>query len=181
MARRPAVSTITTSRPRRRASGPVRYGRRDRIGRSEKTSTPILRPSTRSCSTAAGRCRSAPIRYGWRPCWRTSAPAWPRPSSFRSLGGRRAARQWGLGRVADLSASPPSDRELLMTSLDDRGGSEGAWPARPPCTRRRRFEQVPDDGRRLERHLRSRATRISRRTSATSASAMSSPRRARRP
>ena len=68
MVRRPAVSMMHTSRPNRLASStPARATATGSVG-SLNTVTPAWLPRTRSCSTAAGRCRSAPTRSGLRPC-----------------------------------------------------------------------------------------------------------------
>ena len=68
MVRRPAVSMMQTSRPRRWASAtPARATATGSVGWL-KTVTPACSPRIRSCSTAAGRWRSAPTSSGLRPC-----------------------------------------------------------------------------------------------------------------
>ena len=94
IASRPAVSTMTTSRPRRSASARPRRATLDRIGRlGEDRRHRPRRPSTRSCSTAAGRCRSAPTRQ-------RVAPLLAEPAG--QLGrGRRLARALQAGEQHD--------------------------------------------------------------------------------
>ena len=112
MARRPAVSTMSDVLPSRRASSRPRLAtatdRRCRNGppRLAEHGTSIWRPSVRSCSTAAGRWRSAPTSSGWRP--------WPLEPAGQlgRVGGLAGALQAGhqhdrrrAGGVGDLRAS----------------------------------------------------------------------------
>ena len=64
---RPAVSMMTTSACCRSASFRLAFATLTGSRPSEKTGTPISRPSVRSCSTAAGRSRSAATNRGRRP------------------------------------------------------------------------------------------------------------------
>ena len=99
MASRPAVSMMQTSRPRRRASSTPAAARATGSVGSLNTVTPAWPPRTRSCSTAAGRCRSAPTKSGLRPCcfhhWASLAAVvvlpepWS-PARSTTVGGREA-------------------------------------------------------------------------------------------
>ena len=62
------MSTMSTSRPRRRASARPAAAVATGSPAWENTGTSIWRPRVRSCSTAAGRWRSAPTSSGLRPC-----------------------------------------------------------------------------------------------------------------
>jgi hypothetical protein len=64
---RPAVSTISTSWPSRRACFRAFLATLTASRPSETTGIPISRPSVMSCSTAPGRCRSAAASSGRRP------------------------------------------------------------------------------------------------------------------
>ena len=113
---RPAVSTMTTLRPRRAASS-MRAARRPRPGRSarSRTGTSTRSPSTRSCSTAAGRWRSAPTSSGCRP-WLFSSRAslaaavvFPepcRPASITTRRRLRAHRELAGGAAERLRRAP---------------------------------------------------------------------------
>jgi hypothetical protein len=88
---------------------------------SLNTGTSIWRPSVRSCSTAAGRWRSAPTSSGWRP-WllnqRASLaelvvlPEPCRPAISTTVGGRL-----GVGDLQRLAAEHRG--ELAVDDLDD--------------------------------------------------------------
>src|SRR5579884_2046939 len=111
--RRPAVSTMTTLRPRRAASSSdVRATATGRSGTPSPaacTGTSRRRPRTRSCSTAAGRCRSAATSSTPRPWllrWRASFPAavvFPEPCSPASI-----TTVGGFELIVSLPVVPPS-------------------------------------------------------------------------
>src|SRR5262245_37689867 len=106
---RPAVSRTTTLRPVRSASLSAPRATFTGSVDSENRGTSMRSPRTRSCSTAAGRWRSAPTSSGLRPSatrWRASLPAavvFPepcRPTSITTVG--------GFELIASLPVSPPS-------------------------------------------------------------------------
>ena len=110
-----------TSRPRRLASASPRAEVMTGSPGSENTGTSMRLPSVRSCSTAAGRWRSAPTSSGLRPCalnQRASLAA--RGGLARALeaghqhDGRRAA---GVGDLQRLAAEDAG--QLAVDDLDD--------------------------------------------------------------
>ena len=98
---RPAVSTITTSRMARlacstEARATATGSPTPLPGSGANTSTLARSPSTWSCWTALGRCRSAATSSGWLPCSRRCRASLPasvvlpepcRPASMITVGG----------------------------------------------------------------------------------------------
>ena len=173
MARRPAVSTMSDVAAEaaglvEAAPGDVSTGSPGSLN----TGTSIWRPSVRSCSTAAGRWRSAPTSSGLRP-WLLE-PAGQLGGVGRLARALEAGHQHDRRRpagVGDLQRLAAEDvGQLLVDDLDDLlAGLERLATARRRspargCGRRR-------CGRRSTlTSASSRAVRISRRTSSTSAS-----------
>ena len=179
--RRPAVSTTSTSRPTRRASSTARDATPTGSVGSLKTGTSVWPPSTRSCSTAAGRWRSAPTSSGLRPCClnqRASLaaavvlPEPCRPASSTTVGGLEAY----VTRRVSLPRTPTSSSwTIFMTCWAGVRLLESSAPtqrSRMRATKRLTTTKLTSASRR--------ARRISRRTSSTSASPRR-PRLRRRP
>ena len=169
MARRPAVSTMQMSRPRRRASSTPALAVATGSPGWLNTGTWMRSPRVRSCSTAAGRCRSAPTSSGLRPCWRNQRaslaalvvlPEPCRPAISTTVGGREA--YWR--RIA----SPPSaSTSASLTSLTTCwAGLSASW-MRLPIARSRMRSSIVLTTTKLTSASR-RARRISRSTSSTS-------------
>ena len=83
---------------------------------SEKNGTSTRSASTRNCSTAAGRCRSAPTSSGCRPCdlqqarELAAAVVLPEPWSPASI-----TTVGGFGLIVSFAGLAPEDvRELLV-------------------------------------------------------------------
>ena len=112
---------MRTSRPRRRASSRPALAVATGSPGSENTGTSICRPSVRSCSTAAGRWRSAPTSSGLRPCCLNQR------RELGGVGGLAGALEAGhqhdggrLAGVGDLDGLAAEDGdELLVDDLDD--------------------------------------------------------------
>ena len=147
--RRPAVSTMTTSRPSRLASSTPWNAVSTGSSGSEYTGTSTCRPSVRSCSTAAGRWRSAPTSSGLRPCDLNHSASLPvavvlpepcRPAMRMTVG--------GFGAYWIFSVSPPRMRiSSSWTALTT------CWPGSSACERvapiacsRMRLHDRADDG-----------------------------------
>ena len=167
------VATRPGGPPRGESPGHLARGR---VG-SEKTGTSIWRASVRSCSTAAGRWRSAPTSSGLRPCERNHCaslavvvvlPEPCRPAMSTTVGGRDG--------VGDLQRLAAEDRDqLLVDGVDDLAG-RGRGPGQLEPDAALPHPVLEACGRRVTlTSASSRATRISRSTSSTS-SARSVPR-----
>src|SRR6266508_4574147 len=103
--RRPAVSRITTLLPRRSASLSAPFATLTGSVGSENTGTSMRSPRTRSCSTAAGRWRSAATSGGGLP---------------RALEAGQHHDRRRLGADRELARLAPEGRdELLVHDLDD--------------------------------------------------------------
>ena len=139
---RPAVSTMTTSRPCEvAASTPQRGDRRPdrRRCRGRRRARRPARPSVLSCSMAAGRCRSQATSAGLRPCLTSRFASLPavvvlpepcRPQSRITVGGLAAKVSFVPGRAEQLG-------QLLVDDLDDLLAGRQALRA-PPGRRRAR-------------------------------------------
>src|SRR5665213_3082991 len=168
---RPAVSTISTSRPRRLASSRPAVATATGSDASENIDTPAWPASTRSCSTAAGRWRSAPTRSGLRPCCLNQRASladavvlpepWS-PASRMTVGGRLAYRIW---RVSPPRMATSSSLTILMTCWPGLK----LWESSSP-THRSRSAVVNLRTTPISTSASRRAVRISRSTSSTSAS-----------
>ena len=162
---------MRTSRPRRRASSRPRAATRTGSEASENTGTSMLAPRVRNCSTAAGRCRSAPTSSGLRPCcfiqlanlaeFVVLPEPW-RPAIKITVGGFEAK---AMRRVSPPRIPVSSALTALMT----------CWPGSRACERAApiAFSRIRLTTDRTTVTLTSasrRAVRISRITSSTSAS-----------
>jgi len=132
---------MSTSRPSRRASSRPRRAVDTGSPGSLNTGTSIWRPSVRSCSTAAGRCRSAPTINGCRP-WllnqRASLaelvvlPEPCRPAIKMTVGGREA---YEILRVSPPNMAVSSAFTILITCW--LGSSASLSRAPMACSRMR--------------------------------------------
>ena len=111
--RRGPISEPRRTRPRPPTTGSVG---------SLNTVTPAWPPTTRSCSTAAGRCRSAATSNGFRPCcFRTTAASLAAvvvlPDPCRPANSTTVGRARSVGELEGLAAEDPD--QLLVDRLDD--------------------------------------------------------------
>ena len=123
MCRRPAVSTMTTSKPRfcASASAPVARATGSISPAGSCTRTPACSPTTDNCWIAAGRRTSVDTSSGCRPCFVSHFASLPavvvlpepcRPSISMTRGRSRRRRQPAL-RVAEQR------QHLVADDLDD--------------------------------------------------------------
>jgi len=184
MARRPAVSMITTSRPSRRASSRAervtfvavravsrpRKRRRPSSGACAQTGTSRRRPRICSCSTAAGRCQSPATSNGRCPLRRMYAaslalvvalPEPCRPTIRYTLGGALAMRS---GTDFSPTVRTSSSWTILTTCWP---GPSALLTSAP--TARSRIRPTRSLATRKLTSASSRARRISRRAVSTSA------------
>ncbi len=182
MASRPAVSTIRTSRPEalRLLDRPSWLTVTGSDG-SLKTGTPAWRPRTRSCSTAAGRCRSAADQQRVAALLLEPAGQLGRRGRLaRALEAGEQHHRRRLGRVGDPEGLAAEDRdELVVDDLDDLLGRACRLLDSSAPTAWSRIRDTKVRTTRMLTSACSRARRISRRTSSTSSS-LSRPRPRRR-
>ena len=141
IANRPAVSTINTSRPSRFASASPAAAVCTGSPGAENTGTPICAPSTFNCSTAAGRCKSAPTNNGLRPCALNHDASFAalvvlpepcKPAINTTVGGCDA---YEIFNVSPPSMATSSALTILMICWPGSSASETLLPT--ACTRMR--------------------------------------------
>ena len=162
---------MITSRPRRVASSRHALATSTGVVASLKTGTSICAPNVRSCSTAAGRWRSAPTKSGLRPCDLNKLASFaefvvlpdPWSPAIRTTVGGFAANETVIASPPRLSVS--SSRTILMICCEGFNALESSSP-----TARSRIRPMRLLTTSKLTSASSRARRISRSASSTSSS-----------